>query len=62
MLRGIPFVDLAYLKKRDIEGNVPTYRRRKTGRNADRNSSARSNETDQAIHEYPHPASPYLFR
>lgn len=32
MLRGIPFVDLAYLKKRDIDGNVLTYRRRKTGR------------------------------
>ena len=52
MLRGIPFVDLAYLKKRDIEGNVLTYRRRKTGRMLTVISSARSNETDQAIHEY----------
>ena len=28
----MPFVDLAYLKKHDIDGNVLTYRRRKTGR------------------------------
>lgn len=32
MLRGIPFVDLAYLHKRDLQGNVLAYRRRKTGR------------------------------
>lgn len=32
MLRGMPFVDLAYLKKQDMVGNVLTYRRRKTGR------------------------------
>lgn len=32
MLRGMPFVDLAYLKKSDIVGNVLIYRRRKTGR------------------------------
>ena len=32
LLRGMPFVDLAYLKKHDIDGNVLTYRRRKTGR------------------------------
>ncbi|MEL5896451.1 site-specific integrase [Bacteroides sp. GD17] len=32
MLRGIPFVDLAYLHKRDLQGNVLSYRRRKTGR------------------------------
>ena len=31
MLRGIPFVDLAYLHKRDLQGNVLSYRRRKTG-------------------------------
>ena len=29
---GIPLLDLAYLKKHDIDGNVMTYRRRKTGR------------------------------
>ncbi len=32
MLRGIPFVDLAYLRKSDFKGNSITYRRRKTGR------------------------------
>ena len=33
MLRGIrPSVDLAYLHKRDLRGNVLSYRRRKTGR------------------------------
>lgn len=32
LLRGIPFVDLAYLRKTDIQGNVLRYRRRKTGR------------------------------
>lgn len=29
MLRGIPFVDLAYLHKRDLQGNTLSYRRRK---------------------------------
>lgn len=32
MLRGMPFVDVAYLQKNDLCGNVITYRRRKTGR------------------------------
>lgn len=32
MLRGLPFVDLVYLQKKDLNGNVLTYRRRKTGR------------------------------
>ena len=32
LLRGLPFVDLAYLRKSDLQGNVITYRRRKTGR------------------------------
>ena len=32
LLRGIPFVDLAYLHKNDLRDNVITYRRRKTGR------------------------------
>lgn len=32
MMRGIPFVDLAYLRKKDLRGNVLFYRRRKTGR------------------------------
>ena len=32
LLRGLPFVDLAYLRKSDLRGDVITYRRRKTGR------------------------------
>lgn len=31
-LRGIPFIDLAYLRKTDIQDNVLCYRRSKTGR------------------------------
>lgn len=31
MLRGIPFVDVAYLRKCDLQGDVLVYRRRKTG-------------------------------
>lgn len=31
MLRGIPFVDIAYLRKCDLRGDVLHYRRRKTG-------------------------------
>ena len=34
LLRGLPFVDLAYLRKSDLRGNVISYRRRKTGRPA----------------------------
>lgn len=32
LLRGLPFVDLAYLRKSDLRDNMITYRRRKTGR------------------------------
>ena len=32
LLRGLPFVDLAYLRKSDLRDNVIIYRRRKTGR------------------------------
>lgn len=31
-LRGIPFIDLAYLRRTDIRGNTLSYRRSKTGR------------------------------
>ena len=31
MLRGIPFVDIAFLRRCDLEGDILTYRRRKTG-------------------------------
>lgn len=32
LLRGLPFVDLVYLRKNDLDGNMIVYRRRKTGR------------------------------
>ena len=32
MLRGLPFVDLVNLHKKDLNGNIITYRRRKTGK------------------------------
>lgn len=32
LLRGIPFVDLVYLRKTDLRGNTLSYRRKKTGR------------------------------
>lgn len=31
MLRGIPFVDIVFLRRCDLAGNILTYRRRKTG-------------------------------
>lgn len=31
MLRGIPFVDIAYMRRCDLKGNTLTYRRRKMG-------------------------------
>lgn len=60
MLRGIPFVDLAYLKKRDIDGNVLTYRRRKTGRML---TVTLLPEAMKLIKQYMNtdPSSPYLF-
>ena len=32
MMRGLPFVDLAFMHKQDLQGNVLSYRRQKTGR------------------------------
>ena len=32
LLRGMPFVDMAYLKKKDLKYNTISYRRMKTGR------------------------------
>lgn len=60
MLRGIPFVDLAYLKKCDIEDNVLTYRRKKTGRLL---TVTLLPEAIKLIKQYMNtdPASPYLF-
>lgn len=32
LFRGMPFIDLAHLRKRDVQGNVIVYCRHKTGR------------------------------
>lgn len=60
LLRGIPFVDLAYLKKHDIDGNVLTYRRRKTGRIL---TVTLLPEAEKLIKQQMNtdPTSPYLF-
>ena len=56
----MPFVDLAYLKKQDMVGNVLTYRRRKTGRLL---TVTLLPETMKLIKKYMNTdsASPYLF-
>ena len=60
MLRGMPFVDLAYLRKSDLRGNVITYRRRKTGRPL---SVTLTPEAMILVKKYMNrdPSSPYLF-
>lgn len=32
LFRGMPFIDLAYLRKQDVKGNRIVYSRHKTGR------------------------------
>lgn len=58
--RGMPFVDLAYLRKSDLHGNVITYRRRKTGRPL---SVTLTNEAMRIVRMYMNQDvhSPYLF-
>lgn len=60
MMRGIPFVDLAYLRKKDLQDNVLSYRRRKTGRIL---TVVLPPEVMQMIHlmENTNRISPYLF-
>ena len=60
MLRGLPFVDLAYLKKSDLQGSTITYRRRKTGRTL---SVTLPPEAMDILKEYENreSGSPYLF-
>ena len=60
LLRGMPFVDLAYLRKSDLRDNVITYRRRKTGRSL---SVTLTSEAMILIKKYMNrdPSSPYLF-
>lgn len=60
LFRGISFVNLIYLRKYDIGGNVMTYHRRKTGRLL---TVALMPEATKLIKWYidTDPASPYLF-
>lgn len=60
LLRGLPFVDLAYLRKSDLKGNVITYRRRKTGRPL---SVTLTPEAMPLLRKYMNrdPKTPYLF-
>lgn len=59
-LRGMPFVDLVYLKKRDLVGNEISYRRRKTGRPL---TVTLVEEAMRLVKKYMNtdPSSPYLF-
>ena len=52
LLRGIPFVDLAYLKKHDMDGNTITYRRRKTGRLLTVTLVPEAMKPDKAVYEH----------
>lgn len=60
LLRGLPFVDLAYLRKSDLNDNVITYRRRKTGRSL---SVTLTPEAMNLVKKYMNQdvSSPYLF-
>ena len=60
LMRGMPVVDLAYLRKSDLHGNVITYRRRKTGRPL---SVTLTNEAMRIVRMYMNQDvhSPYLF-
>lgn len=60
LLRGLPFVDLAYMHKKDLQGNIITYRRRKTGRQL---TVIIPPEAMKLIERYmdTNPHSPYLF-
>lgn len=60
LLRGLPFVDLAYLRKNDLKGDTITYRRRKTGR---RLTVSLTSEALLLLskHMNNNPSSPYLF-
>ena len=56
-LRGMSFVDMAFLRKSDLAGGAITYRRRKTGR---RLIIAWTAEMQQILSKYPDSGSDYL--
>ncbi len=55
--RGMSFVDMAYLKKRDLQGGVLTYRRQKTGQ---RLFIKWERPMQEIVAKYDIPGSPYL--
>lgn len=57
-LRGMSFVDMAYLKKSDLKGGFITYRRRKTGQ---RLTIAWVKEMQEILDSYPDTEGKYLF-
>lgn len=59
LFRGMPFVDLAFLRKCDLQGNVITYHRHKTGRKI---SVVACSEALEIIEKYKNifPDTPYL--
>lgn len=60
MLRGIPFVDIAYLRRCDLQGDVIVYRRRKTGSWLTVKVEPRAMQLIEQL-KNPDEASPYLF-
>jgi len=57
-LRGMSFIDLAYLKKSDLADGVVTYRRRKTGQ---RITVRWTSEMQEILDKYPENETEYLF-
>ena len=59
-LRGMPFVDLAHLHKKDLQDSTLSYRRHKTGSSL---TVKLTSETMKLVEQYkdPNPQSPYLF-
>lgn len=57
MLRGMSFIDMAFLLKTDLHAGILTYRRRKTGRTL---AIAWTGEMQKILDKYPPNATPYL--
>ncbi|MCM1033772.1 MAG: site-specific integrase [Odoribacter sp.] len=57
MLRGMSFIDMAFLRKSDLKNNYITYRRRKTGQ---RMTIQWTKEMQLVINKYPENESEYL--
>lgn len=58
MLRGMSFVDMAFLRKTDLSYGYISYRRRKTGQQM---IIKWTNEMQQVLKKYPENTTPYLF-